>query len=293
MRSSTDPPSRPSLAELTKAPNYLNGVSELMSRLAETHDTAQALELLQDVTARLGAEVSVFQSFVPEDRSTASCRFLLNCDPQWSSEYEELGGCAEDPWLDHALTHSEPVRGSELGARTDSQRRLLALAKSFGFSSSVIVPAPSSGRLGRVGVLCLGSSVPGFFEAEGYVRFRLVARSVAMEINEWWIARMREELIAKAAIDEEDRRLLALAASGHSSKEIGRKLTLSRAAVDSRLRRIRSRLAVGSRRSVSVLAAEYGLIRPPSLSDSRPRGIKSSTRPQDLATARSPERGDH
>src|SRR5206468_1822549 len=125
---------------------------------------------------------------------------LLNCDPQWSTEYEEQAAYADDPWLAHALTHSEPVRGSELQPRSDAQRRVVELAQRFGFRSSVIVPTPSSGRLARVGVLCLGSSMPDYFEGDGYLVFRMVARSVAMEFHEWWLARIRERLITEAAI---------------------------------------------------------------------------------------------
>ena len=269
MPSSTPPISRPSLEELTARADYLTRVADVVRRISAARDGIRAVELLQDATTRMGAEVSLFGSFVPEDRTGASYRLLLNCDPQWSTEYEEQGAYSEDPWLSHALTSSEPIRGSELTPRSDAQHRVVELAERFGFRSSVIVPAPSSGRLTRMGLLCLGSSTPDFFEGDGYVAFKMVARSVAMEFHEWWLARVRDELITGAAIDDHDRHLLTLVAAGHSSKEIGRQMTLSTAAVDSRFRRIRERLDVRSRRAASVLAAEYGLIQPPATARSR------------------------
>jgi len=261
--SSTDRNSRPSLEQVTGATDYFSGVSAVVGRIGAARDAIRAIELLQEATLRMGAEVSLFGSVVPEEPAGTSYRLLVNCDPRWSTEYEEQAAYADDPWLAHALTHSEPVRGSELQPRSDAQRRVVELAQRFGFRSSVIVPTPSSGRLARVGVLCLGSSIPDYFEGDGYLVFRMVARSVAMEFHEWWLARIRERLITESGIDDNDRHLLALAAKGHSSKEIGRVLALSTAAVDSRFRRMRARLDVPSRRAASRLAAEYGLIEPP------------------------------
>ncbi|HUP08857.1 MAG TPA: autoinducer binding domain-containing protein, partial [Caldimonas sp.] len=200
MPSSAEPESRPSLEELTAASGYLAGVSAVVRSIGKARDVTRAVELLKDVTARMGAEVSLFASFMPDDASGIPYRLLLNCDPQWCTEYEELTAHAEDPWLAYALTHSEPIRGSELDAHTEEQRGIVQLAHRFGFRSSIIVPTPSSGGLARMGVLFLGSSVPDYFEGDGYLVFKLVARSVAMEFHEWWLARIREELIANAAI---------------------------------------------------------------------------------------------
>jgi DNA-binding CsgD family transcriptional regulator len=269
VRSSTSPDSSPALANRTKAADYLAGVNDVIQKLNGAREVAEAVELLREVTNRMGADVSVFGSFMPEDESGASYRFLLNCDPAWCSEYEAQASYSEDPWFDHALNHSEPIRGSELEPRSGAQRRVIEVAERFGFRSTVIVPAPSSGGLARMGVLCLGSPREGYFEGEGFLALKMVARSVAMEFHEWWLTRIRDELIARSGFDDSDRRLLSLVATEHSSKEIGRALALSVPAVESRLRRIRARLEVGSRHAACLMAAEYGLIMPPAALRSR------------------------
>jgi DNA-binding CsgD family transcriptional regulator len=261
--SSTQPPSRASLEEVTAATDYVSRVGVIVQKIESATNAVTAVELLREVTLCMGAEVSVFGSFMPEDRSGDSFRLLVACDPQWCSEYEAQSCFADDPWLAYAFCHSEPVRGSELKASSESEQSIVRLAERFGFCSCVIVPAPSCGRLARMGVLCLGSSLPGYFEGEGYASFKIVARSVAMEFHEWWLARIRNELIATARIGERDCDILALEAAGLTSKEIARRLTTTTATVDSRIRRIRLKLDAPSRRAASRLAAEYGLIQWP------------------------------
>lgn len=263
MPSSTPPTSRPSLEQVTVAPDYVSRVSVVLQEIGAATNAIRAVDLLREVTLRMGAEVSVFGSFMPEDRSGDSYRLLVACDPQWCAEYEAQSCFAEDPWLAYAFCHSEPIRGSELTASSESERSIVRLAERFGFRSCVIVPAPSCGRLARMGVLCLGSSVPGYFEGDGYAAFKIIARSVAMEFHEWWLARLRDELIATAGIGERDCHLLALEAAGLSTKEIARQLATTTATIDSRIRRIRLKLDAPSRRAASRLAAEYGLIQWP------------------------------
>ena len=270
MPSSTTATSFPSLEQVTGAPEYVRRVSDVLKEIESTTDAATAVELLREVTLRMGAEVSVFGSFMPEDRSGNSYRLLVACDPQWCSEYEAQSCFANDPWLAYAFCHSEPIRGSELSASSEPERSIVRLAERFGFRSCVIVPAPSCGRLARMGVLCLGSSLPGYFEGDGYSAFKIVARSVAMEFHEWWLARLRDELIATAGIVERDRHILAMEAAGLTSKEIARRLTITTAAADSRIRRIRLKLAAPSRRAAARLAAEYGLIQWPRARRDRP-----------------------
>jgi DNA-binding CsgD family transcriptional regulator len=254
---------RRSLEEITGSPDYFARVSEIVQAIGAAGTTSSAVELLHAATVRMGAEFAVFTSLVPEDRSKGSRHLLVTCDPQWCSDYEECAGWEHDPWLAYALRHSEPILGHEVVPNTEGERFNLQLAERFGFRSSVIVPTPSSGGLARMGVLCLGSSTPGFFDGEGFVAFKIVARSVAMEFHEWWLGRLRDQLIAEAAIDGQDRRLLSLVAAGCSSKEIARTLDLSIAAIDSRFRRIRQRLDAPTRQSLARLAAEYGLIEVP------------------------------
>ena len=139
------------------------------------------------------------------------------------------------------------------GVRNDTRQ--------FGFRSAYIVPAPTSGGLSRVGVLCLGSSAaPGFFDDDGYLTLKMLARALAMELHEWWIARIKRELVVNARLMDDDLALLAHERLGHSTKLIAAALDMSPNAMDSRFQRLNAKLGVPNRKAAAQLAAEYGLI---------------------------------
>jgi DNA-binding CsgD family transcriptional regulator len=248
------------LQSITSAPDYFARVGAVVERFQAAPDQAAALELLQEATCRMGAEVSAFVSFVRDDDAYESYRFLLACDPLWCFEYEEKAWFADDPWLAYAMNHSEPVRGSDIAVSTDGQREVVQLAERYGFRSAVIVPAPSSGGLSRLGLLCLGSRTCGYFEGVGFTALRVVARSLAMEVHEWWIAQVKRELMAEARLTGEDLMLLAHERQGHSTKAIATALSSSPSSIDSRFQRVNAKLGVANRRAAARLAAEYGLI---------------------------------
>jgi DNA-binding CsgD family transcriptional regulator len=234
-------------------------VSEVIARLHGTEDLVRAVDLLQEATLRMGAEVSLFMNYMDSDSRTLH-RVLLACDPRWAIEYEQQGWFGDDPWLKYARHHTEPIRGSEIVLSSPADPAFFELGERFGFRSSVIVPAPPSPRLVRVGVLCLGSSRPGYFEADGFVPLKVVARSVAMELNEWWSTRMGRELVTKSRLTPEDLVLLSHELNGGSTKTIARQLGITATSIDSRFQRINAKLGVENRRAAARLVAEYGLI---------------------------------
>jgi DNA-binding CsgD family transcriptional regulator len=248
------------LVDFTGRAEYLSLAGEVIRRVPEAADETQALALLIEATQRLGADASAFVSFIRDDVSHESYRFLLACDPTWCLEYERRSWYANDPWLAYAVCHSEPTRASEIPVTSRQQREAVELAAQYGFRSAAIIPAPSSGGLSRLGVLCLGSETSGFYEGDGFTVLKLAARPLAMELHEWWIARIRAELIATTRITEEDVRLLRLERQGRSTKHIAAELDMSKSAVDSRFQRLNAKLGVPNRRTAAALAAEYGLI---------------------------------
>ena len=260
MNSSTPPSEQGSLLKATRHPDYVTRVGEAIRDMQSARDQTQAVELLHEATQRMGAEVSIFASFIRDDESCRSYRLLLDCDPAWFTEYERQGRYEDDPWLAYAQRYSVPVRSSQIPVASDAARAAVDLAARFGFRSAVIVPAPSSGGLTRTGVLCLGSSKPGYFDDEGFVALRVVARGVAMELHEWWIGRIRDELIATAEITDDDLLLLSHERMGLGTKAIAKALNWSTSSVDSRFHRMNVRLGVSSRKAAARLAAEYGLI---------------------------------
>ena len=248
------------LAEITGRPDYSTHVNEVVQRIPSAADEPEAVALLHEATQRMGAPSAAFVSFIRDDPSHESYRFLLACDPVWCLEYERRMWYSHDPWLNYALNHSEPARGSEIPISSKQQRAAVDLAVDFGFRSAAIVPAPSGGGLSRVGVLCLGSPTPGYFEGEGFIGLKLLARSLAMELHEWWVAQIKRELIANARITPDDLLLLRHERMGHSTKRIAAELNTSTSSIDSRFQRINAKLGVPNRKAAANLAAEYGLI---------------------------------
>jgi DNA-binding NarL/FixJ family response regulator len=248
------------LQALTSRPDYASRVNDVVEQIADAADEIEAVELLSEATRRLGADVAAFATFIPGDGSDDSYRFLLACDALWCIEYEGRARYIDDPWLRYAMQHSEPARTSEIAVTTAHERNVVELAVQFGFRSAVVVPSPPGGRLTRIGVLCLGSKTPDYFEQDGYVALKVAARGLAMELHEWWVKRMRQELVDETGINAEDLALLQRERLGHGSKAIATDLNTTSAAVDTRFYRINQKLGVPNRRAAAVLAAEYGLI---------------------------------
>ena len=251
---------RKPLAELAREPAYSDSVLEAIRLIAQAADEAQAVSVLAAACRQMGADAAAFVSFVRDDPSHESFRFLLACDPVWCLEYERRAWYIDDPWLQYSLSHTEPARGEDIQPSTAQQRDVVELAAQFGFRSALIVPAPSSGALTRIGVLCLGSSEPAFFNDAGYLALKVLARSLAMEVHEWWIARIKNELLESARLTDEDLTLLMHERLGHSTKFIATKLDMSPNAINSRFQRMNAKLGVPNRKSAAQLAAEYGVI---------------------------------
>lgn len=261
MLSSTECTDAPrTLLEVTSAVDFHAGVADLVRRIASTTEMATAVVLLHEATERMGADASAFVSFVKDDETTESYRFLIGCDPVMCVEYERIAWYADDPWLHYACAHTEPIAGSHIPCRSAQDRALREVTAKFGFASSLIVPAPASRQLTRVGVLCLGSRTEGYFEGEGMLSARIAARSLAMELHEWWIARVKAELVEAARLTPEDLALLNHEWRGHPTKKIAMELGTTPGSIDSRFQRLNAKLGVASRKGAARLAAEYGLL---------------------------------
>lgn len=250
------------LAELIAQPEYLDRIGRVAERVACAANQATLQLLLAEGMTALGAESAVFASFVREHVHVSSCRFMLVCDPAWCRQYIDCGLIASDPWLAYASHHSEPLVASTLKVAEPEQLHAVELAARNGFASAVLVPVHSGSGHTRVSLLCLGSWRAGQFEDIPFARFKLGARVLACELHEWWLARLRTDLMARARITDADLALLRHQRLGHSSKRIASELRVSRSSINSRFQRMNSRLGVANRRMAARLAAECGLIFP-------------------------------
>lgn len=248
------------LAVRIAEPDYLDQVASIAERMTTAPDEAAVMSLLHEGMAALGAESAVFVSFTREAQRVASCRFMLACDPSWCQQYLEAGLVASDPWLAYASNHSEPVLASRLQAVDPDQKHPIELACRSGFASALLVPVHSGSSHTRISLLSLGSAQAGQFEGIPFGRFKLGARVLACELHEWWLARMRSELMALARLSDDDLTLLRHQHLGHSSKRIAAELGVSPSSINSRFQRMNSRLGVANRKTAARLAAECGLI---------------------------------
>ena len=106
----------PSLARLTRSPEYSARVIEILPFIGDADSPETAVDLFRQAVDYLGAEAGVFICCLRDDATRATYRSLLACDPMWASEYARLGWYDHDPWLRHAAHDTEPVRSSELKA---------------------------------------------------------------------------------------------------------------------------------------------------------------------------------
>lgn len=248
------------LANLVGDERYAARVSDIAERIASAADQAELHRLLRAGVAALGAERAAFVSFEREKSELASCCFMLDCSPHWCQRYLDRGGPRIDAWVRYAARESEPIVASALNIVDPAQRAVAALAEEAGFVSALLVPAHSGANHARVSLLCIGHSTRGYFEADGLSRLRVYARVLAMELHDWWLARIREKTLALSRFTEEELLLLERYRLGHTSKRIGAELNLSKTAIDSRFQRLLVKLNVGSRRSAARLAVDCGLI---------------------------------
>lgn len=239
---------------------YATRVAAISARIASAPDQPSVHALFREGVAALGAERAAFVSFIRDDATMSACRFMIDCDPAWGRLYLEGEHFAHDPWLAYAAHNSEPIVASTLKVVDAEQLKVIELARRAGFVSAVLVPAHSGAGHARLSSLCLGSSIPGYFQDAGLPTLRVSARMLAMELHDWWLGRLRRSLIMKARLSPGDVTLLQRQVQGHSSKKIAADLQVSKGSIDSRFQRMNAKLGVPNRRMAVKLAIECGLI---------------------------------
>jgi DNA-binding CsgD family transcriptional regulator len=248
------------LRAITSDGNFFSLSAALALRVPQAKDAAEVAALLGEAATLFGADAAAFASFVKDDESYESYRFVLACDALWCMEYESGAHYMHDPWLEYARHHAEPVLAEHVHARTPKQQAVVRLAAQFGFTSVVIIPAHSPQGLTRLGALCLGSAQPGYFASEGVHAITVAAMPLAMRLHDWQIGTLRKELQARARLTDDDIALLHLERQGKGSKQIAAAMNTTSTSIDSRWQRLNAKLGVSTRQAASRLAAEYGLV---------------------------------
>jgi DNA-binding CsgD family transcriptional regulator len=248
------------LDEITQSDAFYARWSALAMRVAAATNSDEVTALLGEAATVLGADVAAFASFMRDDEHHGSYRFILACDAMWCLEYE-AGACyMQDPWLDYARHHSEPTLASRIAARTHNEREVIDLAQRFGFASAVIVPTQSPQGLTRLGALCFGSGHADYFTEASLPAVTFAAMPLALQLHQWQIAQLRQELLNRVRFSEDEIAMLRLLRSDLSTKEIASAMKMTPMSVDSRLCRLILKLGVTTRMAVVNMAAEYGVI---------------------------------
>jgi DNA-binding CsgD family transcriptional regulator len=249
------------LAAVTEAEGYASSVLRQITRLASAQLVEEAVDVLRTGAEALGAERSLFCSFIRDDDNHENFRFMLACDPAWCLEYQAQAWYTQDPWLIYAHQNSEPTSASHIEARSTRQQQAIDLAKRYAFASAYIVPAHSMSGLTRLGVMVLGSAQPGYFDdAHACVPMRPLARALATELHEWWVRKIAAEIRLDTRLTDDDLTILRLVHKGLRTKQIAAETGLQSSAIDSRMTRLCARLNTPNRSAAARLVAEYGLI---------------------------------
>lgn len=249
----------PDRVQEVDTPTVSAEVLELLAGFSEADSPERALELLRRVLQMMGIESAVFLSAIKDDASRTSIRSLLACDPRWTVEYSQVDWYDHDPWLRHAMESQTPIRGTELQIRP-SERAFIETASTIGFASSLVVPAPTSFGSARFGVLVLGSSDASYFDCNGSPLVSIAARALAMEIHEWLLRTVRDDLLEVSGLTPVEIDLLRHEAAGHTSKMIAAEANVKPPTVDGWFQRVNAKLNAPDRRTAMRIARLYGLI---------------------------------
>lgn len=187
-------------------------------------------------------------------------RYLVGCAPEWCYLYNQSKWYAIDPFIEYALQNTSPVLASDLPLTSTGQERMMVAAAEHGFRSGIVVPA-HSGSSGRVGVLYLGTAEGPDIARESLERHRNLMRAFAMELLEWWDARLRDTSLEDLALDELDVELLCKAQEHATAEQAANELGITLSRVNSRYERIIRKLEAPTKRHAVEKAVALGLIK--------------------------------
>lgn len=187
-------------------------------------------------------------------------RYLVGCVPEWCYLYNGNKWYAIDPFIDHALKSANPILASDIPLTSAGQERMMALAADYGFRSGVVVPAHSVSTV-RVGILYLGTGEGVERARESLHRHRHLMRAFALELLEWWDAKLRGASLESLDLDDLDLDLLVKAQQRATAEEAARELGVTVSRVNARYERLSRKLEVPNKRNAVEKAVALGLIK--------------------------------
>jgi hypothetical protein len=240
--------------------NSFEFANESISWIRGYENEAAVDDASRQIVRYFGLEAFVFGALF-RNGEREHYRYLVGCKPEWCFLYNQSKWYAIDPFIDYALHHTSPVLASEVPLTSAGQQRMMAAAAEHGFRSGVVVPAHSDSSA-RVGVLYLGTDQGPTLAHRSFTRHRSLMRAFAMELLEWWDARLRDTSAADLELDDLDVDLLYKAQSNATTEQAARELGVTLARAKARYLKLYQKLEAPTKRYAVEKAAALGLIKP-------------------------------
>ena len=237
----------------------LGDASDRISWINGYETEAEVEAAARQIVEYFGLKSFVFGAFF-RTGERENYRYLVGCVPDWCYLYNGNKWYAIDPFIDYALKNANPVLASDITLSSAGQERMMAMAAEYGFRSGIVVPAHSHFSV-RIGVLYLGTDAGPEQAQESLLRHRSLMRAFALELLEWWDAKLREASLEDLGLDDLDIDLLGKAQEQATAAETARELGVTLSRVNSRYERLTRKLEAPNKRGAVEKAMELGLIK--------------------------------
>ena len=237
----------------------LEDANDRMSWIGGYETEAEVEAAARQIVSYFGMQSFVFGAFF-RTGERENYRYLVGCVPEWCYLYNGNKWYAIDPFIDYALKNANPVLASDIEVSSAGQERMMAMAAEHGFRAGIVVPAHSKFTV-RIGVLYLGTFGPPEQARESLVMHRTLMRAFALELLEWWDAKLRAASLEDLELDDLDIDLLGKVQEQATSAEAARELGVTISRVNSRYERLTRKLDAPNKRVAAEKAVELGLIK--------------------------------
>lgn len=227
-------------------------------------DAAEAHRLLGPLTeqvASIGLGEPMVAPFVPDDVEALLTLGELEQAERLLEPFEQKGAALDRPW---ALATGARCRGLLLAAKGDAQAAVAAVERALDYHDQLQMPF----ELGRT-VLVAGRIQRRLRQKRAARESLEQARATFDELGTpLWSAQASSELgrlglrrpaSAGIGLTQTERRVVALAASGRTNREIAAQLFISPKTVQANLGKVYEKLGIHSRAELGAQAARRGL----------------------------------
>lgn len=235
-------------------------VVDLIASITACQDERGVAELAGQVVQSLGADVYLFTSVVLESHpDRRHFRHLIGCPAQWVQLYTSRKWHVNDPFIQHALTHSEPIVGTNVPLATPAQQQMLQRAADYGFQSAYAVPVHSISAF-RKGILLIGANAPPQIGEPLLEQERVLFRALSHELLDWQLASARQRAVCELGLSELELKLLGMSREGYRAADMAAILGVSTRTVYGYCQTLNHKLGVSRLDAAVRIAEQVGLI---------------------------------